>query len=104
MSLLSENPYKPPRELPVKVESVKPKAKVRKWLVGFLGCLLSWMVGLFGGAWIAKAYERMMYPPELDPVHFDVGGVFLLAWLVIGFTGSLVFIVRALYGSRSAGA
>jgi len=36
----------------------------------------------------AGAYERAMYPPEPDPVHFDVGGVFLAVWVLGWLAGT----------------
>jgi hypothetical protein len=60
-----------------------------------LGCAVSWVVGCAIGTLAAKLYERWMYPPELGPVHFDVGGVFLLVWVFAGAAGSCWFLGRA---------
>ena len=76
----------------------------RRWGIAVIGCLTSWIFGCVVGAWIAGLYERVMYPPARDPVHFDVGSVFQLAWAVIGLLGSTFFLVRAVRGGRTAAA
>jgi hypothetical protein len=60
-----------------------------------MGCVASWVVGCAIGVMAAKLYEQRMYPPEPDPVHFDVGGVFLLVWVVVGVAGSCWVLGRA---------
>lgn len=61
---------------------VSPRCK-SLWIL--IGC---WVLGCPVGLAAAHVYYRMMYDPEPDPVHFDVGGVFLLVWLVVAVAGT----------------
>jgi hypothetical protein len=90
--------------IPLNYAANAGRAGRRRWGIAVIGCLASWISGCFAGAWIAGLYERAMYPPARDPVHFDVGGVFLLAWAAIGLLGSTFFLVRAVRGGRAAAA
>jgi hypothetical protein len=61
------------------------------------------VVGLFVGFAIANWYESAHYAPErpgVDDVRFDVGGVLVLCWLVIGIIGSALFISWARRSGR----
>lgn len=74
----------------------------RRWIVAATGCVVSWVVGLVVGGIAANVFQRAMYPPEPDSVHFDVGGVLLLVWALIGLLGSVLFIGRAVWRARTA--
>lgn len=52
----------------------------------------AWILGLPVGLVAATIYDRIMYDPEPDPVRFDVGGVFLLGWLLVGVAGTALAI------------
>ena len=71
-----------------------------RWLFPLLGCCAVWGVAMVLGVIVANLYDRAMYPPEPDPVHFDVGFVFLLAWLFFGLVGSIWFVRRPVRGGR----
>ena len=60
-----------------------------------VGPVVSWLVGLVTGIVIASIYSRLRYPPEPDPVHFDVAGIFLATMALIGITGTIVSVVCA---------
>ncbi len=64
------------------------RTKVWLWVGAALGSLASGFVGLLIAAAAAGAYERALYPPEPDPVHFDVAGIFLMAWVVVWVAGT----------------
>jgi hypothetical protein len=59
-----------------------------RWAWALLGSAVSWLVGGVVGVAAAIIYERVTYPPEPDPVHFDVGGVFLGVWVVVWGAGT----------------
>jgi hypothetical protein len=52
-----------------------------------IGSGISFMAGAVIGFWAATAYQRHYYP-EPDPVHFDIGAVWLGVWLVAWIAGS----------------
>ncbi|SFI46071.1 hypothetical protein [Planctomicrobium piriforme] len=56
-----------------------------RWLVVTLGSAVALVTGGILGLFAAWGYERFMYVPEPDPVHFDVvavwGGVWTFIWI-----------------------
>ncbi len=80
-----------------------------RWAWALLGSAANWFAGCAVGVAVANWYERAMYPPEPDPVHFDVGGVFLAAWVLAWLAGTggsiwLAYRRRARHAEPSAAA
>ena len=59
----------------------------RVWAV--VGSAASWFAGGAVGLAAAIGYERAVYPPEPDPVHFDAGGVGLVVWVLAWLAGTV---------------
>jgi len=74
-----------------------------RWAWSLLGSAASWLAAGAVGVVAANLYERSMYPPEPDPVHFDVGGVFLAVWAVAWLAGTAASVWLA-YRGRASGA
>jgi hypothetical protein len=60
-----------------------------RWAKAIFGSCGSWVAGGVVGPFTAICYERLMYPPEPDPIHFDVGGVFLGVWAAVWLMGTI---------------
>ena len=53
-----------------------------------LGILAAWVAGFVVFIQVANAYCALYYPDEVDPVHFEIAGVGLVAGLAEGLIGT----------------
>lgn len=60
-----------------------------RWMWALLGSAVSWFAGFAVGIAVSVAYERAMYPPEPDPIHFDVVELFLAVWVLAWLAGTV---------------
>jgi hypothetical protein len=66
-----------------------------RWTKTVIGSVVFFMIGGAVGLLAALAYERIKYLPEPDPVHFDVGSVFLAVWIVVWLAGTVATVWRS---------
>ncbi len=60
-------------------------------VAGFFG---SWLFGYIAAGAVAMTYDTVLYPPDPDPIRYDVALLFFGVWFVVGSAGSWWFLLH----------